>query len=104
MLLRAGRHALRRPGNPDTPFLLEYATACADRPSRLRVWVNDRLIEDAWIGPYSPHTWWSGNPLITVAQAPEPGDIVVIEVTEGAVLRIESNLEIVPNTETGAGP
>jgi len=96
MILGPGTHRLRRSGDADRPFVLEYASVSAQQPSRLRVWVGDALVEDVYVGAHSPHTWWSNNPLLTEAQYPPPGGEVVIEVGEGAVLRLEANLEPLP--------
>ncbi len=92
MLLPPGRHVFRRAADPHAPFVLRWASASADRPSSVRVLVGEALVEDARIGPFSPHTWWSSNPLIEEEEQPKPGGRVTVEVGEGATLRVHWNL------------
>ena len=94
MILRPGTHRLRRATDPNTPFVLDYASVSASSPTVVRVFVGDTLVEEVYVGPYSPHTWWANNPLMTERQIPAPGERVTIEVGGGAIFRLESNLLI----------
>ena len=96
MLLGPGHHVLLRPADPNVPFILDWASVSASIPSKVRVIIGGRMIEAVYVGAYSPHTWWGNNPLINPRDEPVPGQSVEIEVEEGAILRIESNLELLP--------
>lgn len=89
MLLREGTHTLRL----DKSGLanLDWASVSAIKPSSVRVWLDDELVEDVFVGPYSPHTWWGNNPLL--GSRPLTADSVIkIEVGPAAILRIEGTL------------
>jgi hypothetical protein len=86
------KYEFKRAGDLKVPFLLEYASVSARIPSRVRVSLNDEIIEDVYIGPYTPHTWWSSNALIPESRWPKADVVVTIEVGAGAILRLESNL------------
>lgn len=89
MLLYPGLHVLKV---DDSGLMnLDWASVSASAPSFLKVRLNDDLIEDVFVGAYSPHTWWGNNPLIPPARL-VPQSRIVIEVGPGAVLRIEGNL------------
>ena len=72
-------------------MVVDYASASAKEPSYIKVWIGAELIEEVYIGSYSPHTWWSNNPLFG-SKEPDPGGTATIEVGPNALLRLESNL------------
>ena len=91
MILLPGTHTLTRPDAKDVPFLLDWASASALAPTTIEVWRGAELIERCYIGPSSPHTWWSNNPLLIEKQYPGPGETITIIVGASAVMRIEVN-------------
>ncbi len=74
------------------PGNLDFASASASEGSFVRAWYDDELIEDVFIGPYSPHTWWVGNGLIG-RKSPVPGAQLMLEVGAHVKVRIEGDLE-----------
>jgi hypothetical protein len=93
MILEPGRYRLRRKQDEGIPVWVDYASVSAQSGSRVTVWVNDERIEDIYVGPYSPHTWWAGNALFGVHQL-SLTDTVTIHITGEALMRLESNMEL----------
>lgn len=87
--MRPGTHILRRIGSPDT-FSVDYASVSARESSFVRVAVGDEEVEYVYVGPYSPHTWWSGNALFG-RRGPAVDEVVTIEVGPAAVFRLEGD-------------
>lgn len=73
---------------------LDFVSASARVPSSVRVWYGAELIEDVYVGAYSPHTWWGGNSLMGRV-SPVTGGVLTIEVGPDAKVRIEGDLEAV---------
>lgn len=94
MLLRTGRHPFRRDEEPSRPLMINYVSVSASAQSFVKVSVHSKVIEEVFVGPYSPHTWWGNNPLMTDDDT-KPGDYITIEVGPNAIMRIESNLQYV---------
>ncbi len=92
MILRQGVHTLRRDCNIDRPMTLDWASVSASSPSRVTVRLEEgEVIEDVFVGPYSPHTWWSSNSLLHKIEL-EPEQAIVIVIGRDAIMRIETNL------------
>ncbi len=93
MLFGPGKYTLYRDLDPLRPCCVDYASISAHTPSTLQVWVGNDLIESVYVGAYSPHTWWSGNSLLGYREL-VCGESLTIEVGEGAIFRLESNLHV----------
>lgn len=77
---------------PGDSLMLDWASVSAKQPSFIRVWYGEMLVEDAFIGAYSPHTWWLGNDLLG-RQRLQIGSLLKIELGDGLKMRIEGDLE-----------
>lgn len=82
---------LQRDADPNKPCVIDFASVSASEPSRVTAKLNDEIVEDAYVGTFSPHTWWSNNPLLG-RQEMKPEDKLTIEVGPHAIFRIEHNL------------
>lgn len=94
MLLAPGTHHFQRDEEPNRPMTIDYASASAQAPSYIKVYVGDVLIEHVYLSAGSPHTWWGNNPLFGRSE-PAPGQHVSIEVGPTAIMRLESDLQVI---------
>lgn len=73
---------------------LDWASVSASAPSFVRIWFDGDLVEDVFVGAYSPHTWWGNNPLLG-SRSLTPESTVRVEVGPNAIVRIEGNLVLI---------
>ena len=76
---------------------IDYASISASEKSWVKAWVvrngQSTLVEDQFVGEYSPHTWWSNNALLGRECSMGQDFEIVIELGPGTQFRLEGDIE-----------